>query len=419
MLEILVYIVSFVSLFLAIFWISVLFFEDKKIDKNPPESNYFPTITMLIPAYNEAETIGGTLKSLLAMDYPKDKLDIIVVANNCIDNTADEVRKVESDKIKLIEISFDKSKIINCKAHAQNLALPHAKGELVTVMDADAIVQENALKLIVPIFQDENIGLVASSVKIKDPKSILEKLQWFEFLSATFIRRLMASFSVLFMTSGAFNVYRKSALELVGGFDNTTLTEDLDIALHLLQNFKKVQSNLDAVIHVRGMKTLKSFHAQRVRWNRGFFAAMLKYRNMIFNKKYGFLGQFMIPIFFAVPIMLIGAVSSITYSLAISLYKGAAVLSEAGRYFMNIPTSLQQSVWTTNMQILVPTIFLILCGSFILFNAHKYLKETPKYPIAGLLFLTVYQFALSAYWLIALCYELFGAKKIWRYEQRW
>lgn len=419
--QLLIYLISFISLFLAIFWIFTLFFEEDKIHQKP-KAKRFPAVSVIIPAYNEAETIGATLRSLLKADYPKNRFEIIVVANNCSDNTAEEVRKVKSSKIKLLEVFWDKGAIINGKAHAQNIGLKHAKGELIVVMDADTIVQKDTLGLMAPYFEDAKLGLVASGVKIHEPRNFLEKLQWFEFLSITLLRRLMSSLSVLFVTPGAFNMYKKSAVEEVGGFDENTLTEDLDVAVHLLHDGYKVKSQLDAVVYAKAMRTPRAFHFQRVRWSRGFFAAMLKYRDMLFNPKYGMLGQFMMPMLFVIPWILIAVVSTVLYNILLNVYAGLLFILTVGRNIgIYIPPKLtiKKLFFSADVQIMLFTLIMAICGIFLLLKAHKHLKEKMRYPITALIFLTFYQFLLSAYWLIALCYELVGAKKIWRGAKRW
>jgi len=416
--QLLVYLISFISLFLAIFWIFVLFFEEDRIHQNP-KAKRFPLVSIIIPAYNEAETIGATLQSLLRADYPKNKFEIIVVANNCSDNTAEEVRKIKSSKIKLLEVFWDKG--INGKAHAQNIGMKYAKGEMIVIMDADTIVQEDTLSLMVPYFEDPKIGMVASGVKIHEPKNFLEKLQWFEFLSITLLRRLMSSLSILFVTPGAFNMYKKSAVEAVGGFDETTLTEDLDLAVHLLHDGYKVRSQLDAIVYAKAMRTPKAFHFQRVRWSRGFFAAMLKYRDMLFNPKYGMLGQFMMPTLFVIPWILIVLVSIVLYNLLLNAYNALLFILTVGRNLdIYLPElTFKKLIFDVDVQIVMLTIIMAIFGIFLLFKAHKHLKEKLRYPITALIFLTFYQFLLSAYWLIALCYELVGAKKVWRGKKRW
>ena len=419
MIQLLIYVISFLSLFLAVFWIFVLFFEEDKLH-NKTKTKFFPSVSVIIPAYNEAETINSTLHSLLEADYPRNKLEIIVVANNCTDNTAEEVRKVKSSRVKLLEASWGKN-IINGKAHAQNIGLRHAKGDMIVIMDADTIVQKDTIERMASDFEDQKLGLVASGVKIHEPKNFLEKLQWFEFLSVTLIRRLMSSLSVLFITPGAFNMYRKSAVNAVGGFDESTLTEDLDLAVHLLHDGYKVQSQLDAIVYARAMRTPRAFHYQRIRWSRGFFAATLKYRDMLFNPKYGMLGQFMMPMLFIVPWILMLIVSTIIYSTLLKSYDCLMFLLAVGKnisaYISTIP--LDQMFINTDIQITLFTLTIALCGIILLSKAHIHLKEKLRYPIAAFIFLTFYQFLLSSYWLMALCYELVGAKKVWRGAQRW
>jgi len=182
-----------------------------------------------------------------------------------------------------------------------------------------------------------------------------------------------------------------------------------------------VQSQLDAIVYAKAMRTPRAFHIQRIRWSRGFFAAMLKYRDMLFNKKYGLLGQFMMPISFTVPWILIAVVSTIIYNTALSAYRNIFFISTVGKdLFAYLPNlTFENLLFTTNIQITLFTAAVAACGIVLMLKAHKHLKENLRYPFTALIFFTFYQFVLSAYWLIALCYELIGAKKVWRGVERW
>lgn len=413
-LEVLVYVISFISLYLVVFWINTLYLEEGSIHKNKPPKKY-PFISIVVPAWNEEKTIAKTIKSLLKLDYPKNKLEILVVANGCTDNTAGVVRSFKSKKIKLIETP------IPGKARAQNIGLKHAKGELVAITDADSIVKGNSLKLLVPHFEDPKMGVVFSSLKVEKPKNVLEKLQWFEYLSITLLRRVMSSLAVLFVAPGAFNLYRRKTILKLGGFDENTLTEDIEIATRLLHSGYKVESQLDSVTRVKVPKTPQAFHSQRVRWCRGFISTIIKYKDMLFNPKYGLLGTFIMPLSIILPILIIGIVVLALYTTSIKIYDFLFYLWIVRETLFQQLPAIQLKSWLlgTNALIVFPMIVMIACGAYLLVKSHKHLKVKLKYPFTVVIFFIAYQFLLSIYWLIALIYEAAGAKKTWRGEIRW
>jgi cellulose synthase/poly-beta-1,6-N-acetylglucosamine synthase-like glycosyltransferase len=117
----------------------------KKVNKGP----YEPFVSILIAAYNEQDSIEGTLKNKLDLDYPKDKLDIIVISDGSTDKTDEIVRKYESDQVRLIRQEPRAGKI-----SALNMAVPQAKGEIIGFSDANSIWDKGALRHLVQNFND-------------------------------------------------------------------------------------------------------------------------------------------------------------------------------------------------------------------------------------------------------------------------
>ncbi len=413
------YVICFLSLLFAFIWISTLsvmrkeIIEVKKTDK-------FPFISMIIPAWNEEEMIGETLKSLLAAGYPKDKFEVIVVANNCTDKTADVVRTFKDKSVKLMEVFWDRRKFMNSKSHAENLALAKARGEIVGVMDADSIVTPDVFALMAPHFQNNAVGAVISTVKVYQPQNFLEKIQWAEFIVGNLLKRLMSLLGVFFITSGACNLYRKDVLQKLGGFDEESMTEDAEVATRMLYNKYEVISQMNAVVYARAAKTVKAFHTQRLRWFRGLLAIMFKYRNVLFNKEYGALG-----FIFFLYLSIFGMLVLVDVLLVLTLVRLAAnifyFVAGGGQEVLPYSLSfLKQYIFTANIVFVAFTFAILLCGIYLLVHSHKYLKESPwKYPLATITFLTFYQMLIAMYWLLAIIYEMAKTKKLWRGKTRW
>jgi len=110
------YVTSFISLFTAFFWLSVLYLEEKQLNiEEDYTTENAPVVTILIPAYNEEDVIAQTIESIDVLDYPKDKIEVIVLANACTDRTEDIVKSYKHKGIKLV--SSTSKKIILLKMH--------------------------------------------------------------------------------------------------------------------------------------------------------------------------------------------------------------------------------------------------------------------------------------------------------------
>src|SRR3989338_5097223 len=405
--KLVLYVSSFISLFMAIFWISILFLEEGSLEEQKWDKKYAPLVSILIPAHNEEDVIAATLDSALQVDYPKTKREIIVLANACTDRTEEIVKSYKEKGVKLISIKEPG------KGYAVNIGLEKLKGEFTVILDADSIATPNLLEVLLPKFNDPNVGGVKTSIKVWKPENFLEKLQWFEYMAVGLTHKLMSVLDILYLTPGVFSIYRTDALRKVGGFDENILTEDIEIAVRLLHNGYKIKSSLEAMPFTKVPHTLKGYHSQRLRWARGFFATMLKHKEMFFKKEFGLLGLFMLPISFIMPILVILSTIVVAYTLLDIVFKSLFVKLLTGEFFYNL------SAPVLDFSALFWTVILVIFGIYVLYKSIKLFREKAFYPVAGFLFFTAYPFVKSFYWFLGAIYELAGVKKVWRGDVRW
>lgn len=407
---ILMYFLSFLSLYLAIFWLSLLYVEEEKLKQKPKKLSYYPKVSVIIPAHNQEAVIEKVIKAVLSLSYPKNKLEIVAVDDDSTDSTG-KIMDFLSKKDKRLKV-LHRHPGYTGKAAAVNAGIKHATGEIIGVLDGDnPKIKKSALNLMIPYFEDKNLGAVIGAIKVWKPKKFIEKIQWFEYIFVTVMRRLLASLNALYVTpGGAFSLYRKSVLDKVGLFDENSITEDLEMAMRLQHKGYKIKLELDGTNYTKVPDNLLSFHKQRVRWYRGWLHTVYKYKDMILNKKYGFLGMVQIPISILLPLLLIIA----TVLLIVNTYNwisGWAVLISLGIY---PHFEFFRSIFTTpNVIIFVFTFFLILTGFWMLGKSQKLLQEKWRYPLITIPYFTVYQLLLSAYWLVAVLYEALRIDKKW------
>lgn len=294
--DIFMYVWLFFSLFFEIFLL-VTYFEvraEMALESKLPEdgSREFPTVTIVVPCHNEERTVVGTIESLLALDYPKDKLSLLVVDDGSTDNTRAIVEEKFGNNSQ-IEIHTKEN---GGKYTALNFAIERAKSDLIGCLDADSFVEPTALKRMIPYFDKAETMAVIPSVKIWKPKSILQHIQKVEYSWGVFLRRLLSSLNALYVTPGPFSIFRTKVFRELGGYKHAHHTEDMEMALRMQKNNYRIVNSHSAHVYTVGPEKLKGLYKQRVRWTYGFLNNVIDYKSMFFNKNYGNIGMFILPI---------------------------------------------------------------------------------------------------------------------------
>jgi peptidoglycan-N-acetylglucosamine deacetylase len=293
--DIFLYVSLFASLFFEIFLL-ITYFEIKaelafERDHADNELSHAPSVTIIVPCHNEEGTVVATIESILALEYPKDKLSLIVVDDGSTDSTKAIAEKAFKNHPQ-IQIY---SKENGGKYTALNFALAKTESELVGCLDADSFVDSKALKRIVPYFTDESIMAVTPSIKIHKPKSVLQHVQRVEYSWGIFLRRLLSSMNALYVTPGPFSIFRTEVFRKLGGYKHAHHTEDMEMALRMQKKGYKIANSSMAHVYTVGPAKLKGLYKQRVRWVYGFLNNVIDYKDMFFNKKYGNIGMFILP----------------------------------------------------------------------------------------------------------------------------
>ncbi len=279
------------SLYFLVFWLLV--YLDKGVKSISKSMSYFPNVTIAIPAYNEQDNIKAAITSVANLDYPKDKMEIIVVNDGSKDNTKEKaLESIRENKLYNIKLVNQENK---GKGAALNHALRLATGEIFVCLDADSVVKESTLKRILAHFEDEETAVVLPLMKVKEKSTLLQKLQWCEYLLNFFYKKLMGHVDCITVAPGPFSVYKTELLRKIGYFDEHNLTEDQEIALRLQKQHYKIKQVLDAEVYTNVPSTFKGFYRQRNRWYKGTVLNMVRYRSLIFNKKYGDFGMMQMP----------------------------------------------------------------------------------------------------------------------------
>ena len=292
-LTILLWITYILSLYIIVYLLIIFITKRDKIiieKRKKIHLTRFPFISILIPSFNEQNTIIKTLQSVTNLDYPKDKFEIIVINDGSTDNTKEKVTRFIKNNSKF------KIKLINQKnqgkAQSMNNALKIVKGEFFACLDADSFVERKTLKKMLTIYEEEdkNLAIVTPAMKVKSPKTFLQKIQWIEYLVSLFIGRLIGYLDCIYVAPGPFSLYRTGIIKKMGNFDTKTITEDQEIAYRAQKNHYKIKQCYNGYVYTIAPSNLRMLYKQRNRWLKGGFLNIVKYKKLILNRKYGDFG---------------------------------------------------------------------------------------------------------------------------------
>ena len=286
------YIFLFITLYFQIFLLYSFFEKKNEKIENELSKNQYLSTTIIVPCYNEEYTVDRTIDSLLDLDYPKDKITILIVDDGSTDNTWSVLQKFK-DKEGVILMQKENE---GSKFSALNFALRYITSDLVGVLDADSWVSKDALKNYMYFFRDIDVMAVIPSMVIAEPDSLLRKAQKAEYDVGLFARKAFSHLNAIYITPGPFSVFRKYVFDSLGNYKEAHHTEDAEIALRMQKNHYKIAYSEKSIVYTVGPKTLKPLIKQRVRWIYGFVKNVFDYRGLFFKKEYKELGSIILPI---------------------------------------------------------------------------------------------------------------------------
>jgi len=307
--------------------------------KTIAESHLTMPVTLVIPCYNEAMVICATIRNILRINYPQ--YEVIVVSDGSTDGTIDllsksfNLRPIErfgSRQITTREILgiYDSpdfpnlvvmEKVNGRRADAINAAVSIAKYPLLCVIDADCLLEKDALlHMARPFLRDSHVAAVAGVVRPSNglgvvdgeivskgfPRSLLGMNQEIEYArSFQWARIGLSRLRSMLCISGALILIKKQLFEKLGGPWPDAITDDIEFTMRLnrhlhdkrLKGHEKLVYAPDAVCYTEIPEKLRQYASQRNRWQRGTMQAIIRNRGMLFNPRYGMTGLFGMPFF--------------------------------------------------------------------------------------------------------------------------
>lgn len=405
--------IIFVSLYFAIYWFLLLLNVEKKF-KN---IRNYPSVSLLIPAYNEENGIEKTIKSCLNTKYPG-ILEIIVINDASKDKTIKIAKKFEN-KVIIID-----KKINQGKAAAINDGLKKASGKIIGIVDADSEISSKAVKNCVSnfgIYDNQKVGAVISKMKpINENANILERIQLIEYMLVSLIRYFFSFSRLLHTTPGVLSMYDAKVLKEIGGFDPKNLTEDFEVAVRLRKQGYLIGYSYDSPVYTNTPSDFKTFLKQRIRWSRGFIQTHKKHKDIFFNRKYGLFGLYQFPMNIIGPVIFFLAIFTISYNIYRKLYEIIFKLIYTPDLFEIFKfDSLKDFILTLNPKIDLPIfisflLVLLVYYSIIKFYDYNFFKKSFfKKIIAFIIYLMVYNYIYIYVWIVSIIKEIKTEKYDW------
>jgi biofilm PGA synthesis N-glycosyltransferase PgaC len=384
--------------------------------RKPKEKPILRTCSIIIPAFNEQASLEKTVKSSLNLNYPKEKIEILIVDDGSTDKTKQIGQRLASENAR-VKYIYKKN---GGKGTALNLGIKKAKNEIIISFDADSEVNPDALTYYMEYYMDPKVMSVTPAMKVLHPKGILQRVQAIEYDLGIFLRKVFADINAIHVTPGPFSSYRKSFFEKHGGYDEKNITEDLEIAMRIQSLQYKIQNSMKSLVYTIAPNTLRTLTRQRRRWYFGMIYNLRKYRHL-FSRKYGELGLIVLPLSI-ISILTVVAITSYTLIKILSDWTNTLNLySTIGFDFIN---NLNFQWYILNLSffkiisenIVIFSVFFILLSVVMLqiINKHVKSKDTSTSIFLSYgIFLIFYGMLFSAWWVMAWIYSRFKKEIKW------
>lgn len=287
--------------------------QSRKLKKHPPviNENYKPFITIMIPAHNESDVIAKTVENIMHVDYQK--YEIILIDDRSSDNTAEIITKLADENEKIKALVRDKDAFPG-KSAVLNDALELAEGEAILVFDADARIKPDFINILLPKLEPDDVGAVQARKVISNrDDNFLTRCQDNEMALDTHFQVGRDAVKGAVELRGNGELIKRVALNDIGGWNNYTITDDLDMSTRLQIKGWDIRFCPDVCVYEEGVLNYLPLVRQRRRWVEGSIRRYLEnFWAVLFSKEMSlrasldmtaYICEFILPIWFVSEIL--------------------------------------------------------------------------------------------------------------------
>lgn len=392
-----------IMIFSSVLWLLVYIVHRDEVYLSP-EPSELPSVTFLVPAYNEEEYISDTISSILDVDYPDEKFEVIAINDGSTDSTLSKLKEFKN-RITIID------KENTGKADSMNQALAQVETDLLVSMDADSYPEKDFLRQIVGYFEREGVKAVTPALKVRNPSNWVEKVQWTEYIFQIFLRKIFAMFDVQYVLPGPGSIYKADYVKEIGGWNEDTLTEDMEIAFRIFSKGWRLDNTTNAYVHTEPEPTLRQLFRQRIRWYRGYIENLWKYTGLIGDRRHGNLGMFFLPF-------------SVSWILLVVFFTGHFLYNTANIFWSVIQTYMLTGELMLSMNLGIQSltffhlfvVYFVLIGIGIILLSLRVTEEPIrpwKRKTHYAMFLAIYAMLFAGFWMAAIGEHLLSGDRQW------
>lgn len=409
------YVFSFISVYVQIFLLVTFLEKRKSIIHNPDklELERYPTVTITVPFFNEETTIANTVESILALDYPKDKLKVFLVDDGSKDNTWNVVQQFKDNpNVVLLQ------KENGGKHTAVNYALERSDSEFFGCLDSDSFVHSQALKRMLKYFErDPKTMAVVPTMTVYNPSNALQHAQSIEYEMSVYTKKMLSFAGGIHVAPGPFSVFRKKVFNELGPYKKAHNTEDQEIALRMQEHGYKIDHCSDAYVYTKTPDSVVKLYRQRLRWIYGFIKNLVDYKRLLFRKKYGTVALFTLPSGLVSIIGVIFLSVTVVYNLVKYIYNKVIEIQTVGFRASNFSFTFDWFFINTKT-VLFLSIFLYILVIVSVIIGRKMARGKSKLPASIFYFIVIYS-VIAPFWMLRAIWNALRSKESsWTLERR-
>ena len=394
------------TIFLSTFYLSIYWGRDPRDEE--AELDTEPSVSILMPAYNEEEVVESSIESALDLEYPN--YELIFIDDGSSDSTLDKAKQYENNE-NLSVLEHDQNQ---GKAAALNTGLDFSDSKYVVVQDADSRVEPSLFeKALAQLEHEPDKAAVIGSINSFEHDSFIQRVQRIQYRLTNFYRSLMAEIGTLDVTPGAFSMYRASVVKDVGGFDVGNPTEDLEMAWKIREDGHDLGMVFGEYSSTHYPESFKKLYNQRVRWKRGSIVNSVKYRHMFLDREYGWFGVLQLPIHVITPLLAAVSLVMVLAGVVELLYTNLINFSAVGFTMPWVNLDLARIFLGMQLKIYLPLAAALVISGYVIKQAYSSAGENVRHPAALTLYYLGYFVIEAVFVMAAVLKEMFRTKRIW------